>query len=294
MTTERRAIGQSTEFTVRNEPLNSGKRIGLLEQDGTVHLSSATGELILAHENGQQSVYWGFDSIDSMRKEFLSMWDELLTSVERDDIDYISMNLSQVAARDMVLPILETASFKQFAEWIEMLHPDLPESPPVFSAGIEMRRAGEDDLDIFENIWSESLGDLTDGLATFDDFASRADWAGALTLDGEVIGFAFNGTAISGDGQVLTAAVAPSQWGNGYGKELLQAALYQLGSADHRRAIIRVRPDVRQALKTCSELGMRHSAGGIEWRRSVDEEEIKLELEARRKAGVKARYGGWR
>jgi GNAT superfamily N-acetyltransferase len=294
MTTERRAIGQSTDFTVRNEPLSSGKRAGLLEQDGTVHLSSPTGELILAHENGQQSVYWGFDSIDSMRKEFLAMWDEALISVERDEIDYISMNLSQVAARDMVLPILATASFKQFAEWIEMLHPDLPESPPVFSAGIEMRRAGEDDLDIFENIWSDSLGDLADGLATFDDFASRADWAGALTLNDEVIGFAFNGTSTSGDGQILTAAIAQNHWGKGYGRELLEAALYQLGTVDHRRAVIRVRPDVRQALKICSGLGMRHAAGGIEWRRSIDEEEINLELEARRKAGVKARFGGWR
>ena len=67
MTTERRAIGQNIEFTVRNEPLDSRKRTNLLEQDETVHLSSPNGELILAHENGQQSLYWGFDSIDSMR-----------------------------------------------------------------------------------------------------------------------------------------------------------------------------------------------------------------------------------
>ena len=294
MTIERRAIGQNIEFTVRNEPLNSRKRASLLEQDSTVHLSSATGELILAHENGQQSVYWGFDSIDSMRKEFAAMWEEALVSVDRDEIDYLSMNLSQVSTREMVIPVLETASFKQFAEWIEMLHPDLPESPPVFSTGIAMRRAGEDDLDIFESIWSDALGELTDGLATFDDFASRADWAGALTLDNEVIGFAFNGTSINGDGEVLTAAITPNQWGNGYGHELLEAALYQLRTIDHVRAVIRVRPDVRQALKICSELGMRHSAGGIEWRRSIDEEEINLELEAKRKAGVKARFGGWR
>jgi GNAT superfamily N-acetyltransferase len=294
MTIERRAIGQNIDFTVRNEPLNSRKRASLLEQDSTVHLSSPNGELMLAHENGQQSVYWGFDSVDSMRKEFATMWEEALVSVDRKEIDYISMNLSQVSARDMVIPILETASFKQFAEWIEMLHPDLPESPPAFSSGIEMRRAGEDDLDIFESIWSDALGELTDGLATFDDFASRADWAGALTLNNEVIGFAFNGTSTSGDGEVLTAAITPSQWGNGYGRELLEAALYQLRTVDHGRAVIKVRPDVRQALKVCSELGMRHSAGGIEWRRSIDEEEINLELEAKRKAGVKARFGGWR
>ena len=294
MTTERRAIGQNIEFTVRNEPLDSRKRTNLLEQDETVHLSSPNGELILAHENGQQSLYWGFDSIDSMRKEFAVMWEEALVSVEREDIDYISMNLSQVSTRDMVLPILETASFKQFAEWIEMLHPDLPQSPPVISSGIDMRRAGEDDLDSFEIIWSDALGDLTDGLATFDDFASRADWAGALTLDNEVVGFAFNGTSNSGDGEVLTAAIAPNHWGKGYGRELLEAALYQMGTSDHRRAVIRVRPDVRQALKICSALGMRHSAGGVEWRRSIDESEINLELEASRKAGVKARFGGWR
>jgi hypothetical protein len=125
MTTERRAIGQNKEFTVRNEPLNSRKRAHLLEQDETVHLNSPNGELILAHENGQQSLYWGFDSIDSMRKEFAAMWEEALVSVDRDEIDYLSMNLSQVSTREMVIDRVMEIDSKEFCledmKWVVLM-----------------------------------------------------------------------------------------------------------------------------------------------------------------------------
>ena len=294
MTEERRAIQSNVDYAVKNQPRSLVRRQELLTDGETVHLPCDGGELILAYENGQQSVHWGFDSVDAMRLNFASLWSAASSSIDRDNIDHIVMNIEQLAQRDLVIPILQQESFELFAEWIELIHPELPDAPPEFSTGISLRRAQEEDLDIFESIWQDSLGELSDGLATFDYFAAEASWAGALELDGKVIGFAFNSLDGSSVGRVLTGAIARDHWGQGYGKELMHAALYQLGSEGVTKAIIRLRPDITQALKTCSGLGMRHHAGGIEWRRSTDETQIQEEIEARRKAGVKARYGNWR
>ena len=55
-----------------------------------------------------------------------------------------------------------------------------------------------------------------------------------------------------------------------------------------------MRPDIKQSLRVCSELGFRHLRSGIEFRRSIDEQAITAKREARRIGGVKARFGDWR
>jgi hypothetical protein len=75
---------------------------------------------------------------------------------------------------------------------------------------------------------------------------------------------------------------------------VLAAATYALSAADAVRATIRVRPDITQALRVCSSLGFRHQRGGLEYRRDVDEAAIAERRQARRVAGVKARFGKWR
>jgi hypothetical protein len=54
------------------------------------------------------------------------------------------------------------------------------------------------------------------------------------------------------------------------------------------------RPDVPQARRTCTAVGFRPGRMGLEYRRTTDEDAIRERLEARRRAGVKARFGNWR
>ena len=59
MTEERRAIQSNVDYAVKNQPRSLVRRQELLTDGETVHLPCDGGELILAYENGQQSVHWG-------------------------------------------------------------------------------------------------------------------------------------------------------------------------------------------------------------------------------------------
>lgn len=292
---ERRRIEQDAAFTFRNAPLSARQRRALLESPGTLHLPVDEGEVIVAWVRGQQHLYWAFTDIEAMRREFPSMWDEVKEALDRDG-DYVALDLAGLPSRDWLMPILQDADFAFFAEWMDMVNPALDATTvPDFPEGVKMRKGGGADVDRLREIWTEAHGEHGDGPDTFDWILDEAAWVGVLEdADGEILAFAINDEPERAEGNVLAAAVAPEAWGNGYGRLVLGAATYQLASAGAVRAHIRVRPDIKNALRTCSDLGFRHELAGVEFRRSLDEAKIAADREERRRVGVKARYGNWR
>ena len=292
---QRQRIAEAPPFPLRNAPLRQRERERLLQTPGAVHLTNERGEMMFAAVRGQYQVYWAYADIESMRAFFPKMWAEVHKKVNPDEADQVQMDLIAVQNRDWFEPILNDADFFKFAEWMEMIHPDLdPAKVPEFPDGVQMRRATDDDLDAFSKIWSDSYGELNDGERTFEAMLDEATWAGALERDGKVVAFAINGAVENAEGEILAACVAPEAWGEGYGRLVLAAAAYRHASQGATRARIKVRPDIKPALKTCADLGFRFSRAGIEYRRPVDEDAIRQAREERRVVGVKARFGGWR
>lgn len=293
---ERRQLeAEDAVFELKNTPLRPRERRELLERDGTFHVQSPNGEVILAPVQGQQELFWAFRSVEDMRQEFPAMWQQAREQIDRDEVDYVTTDVSGLSTREWLDPLLRDADFEFFAEWMDMSNPDLDEDAvPEFPDGVTMRKAQDTDLERIYEIWSEAYGEYGDGPATFDWLTEQAAWAGALEADGELVAFAFNSPVERAEGRVLAAAVAPEAWGNGYGRLILAAAVYQLAATEAVRANIRVRPDIKQGLRTCSDLGFKYARAGIEYRRSIDEEAIAEKREQRRIAGVKARFGKWR
>ena len=251
--------------------------------------------MLLAPDQGQQRLHWAYSDIEEMRTLFPEHWAELRKYITADETDYVVMDLISVVNRDWFDPLLKDADFVFFAEWMDMAQPALDATTvPEFPAGVSMRRAADGDIDRLREIWRAAYGEVVDGDRTFDAMVEEAGWAGVLEANGEIAGFALNSNVERAEGRILTAAVAPEHWGNGYGKLVLAAATYQLASKEASRATIRVRPDIKQSLRVCSELGFRHLRSGIEFRRSIDEQAITAKREARRIGGVKARFGDWR
>lgn len=292
----RPALETDQPYELKNAPLRPRERQELLERDTTYAIQSDTGEIILAYDRGQQKVWWGFRSVEDMRNDFPLMWPEVKQQLDREHLEYVSMDIAGLPTRTWLDPLLNDADFAFFAEWMDMANPDIAGAEvPEFPDDVTMHKADEDDLQRFYAIWLEAYGDYGDGPSTFDWITDEAAWAGCLKdADGEIVAFAMTSEVERGEGQILAAAVAPEAWGNGYGKLILAAATYALASSGAVKASIRVRPDIKQALRTCSELGYRHQAAGLEFRREVDEEAIQARKDARRVAGVKARFGGWR
>lgn len=296
MTADRRRLEQDESLLIRNMPLRPRERAALLDLPDTFHIGSEDGEVFLAHEEGQQRLYWAFRTVEDMRQQFPGMWQEALKHIDRESVDYVALDLSGLPTRDWLDPLLRDADFELFAEWMEMTNPDLDaDAVPEFPDGMRMRRATDDDVERMHEIWIDAYDEYRDGDHTFDWMLEHAAWAGALDdADGEMVAFAMNGPVERSEGRVLTAAVDPAAWGQGYGRLILGAAVYQLASREAVRATVKVRPDIKQSMRTCADLGFRFARAGVEFRRSTDEDEIRAAREARRVSGVKARFGGWR
>ena len=280
---------------MRNTPISARDWAALIETSGTTSISGPAGDLALVRQQGELALYWQFEDLNSMREHFQPMFEELRPEIANADVDFVTMDLVQVRERDWLKPLLDDASFEFFAEWLDMTHPGLdPEAIPEFPDHLTMRRATDDDVKRMFDIWNAAYGELARAAGTFDYYLDEHSWAGVLETDGEIVGFAINGPVQAAEGVVLEVAVAPEHWGNGYGKLLLEAAVFQLTTQDARRATIRVRPDIKPSLRTCSEIGFRPGQGGLEYRRTTDEELIAQRFEEKRKAGVKARFGKWR
>src|SRR5690606_24305126 len=127
--------------------------------------------------------------VESMRQEFPAMWQQAREQIRRDEVDYVSTDVSGLPTREWLDPLLRDADFEFFAEWMDMSNPDLDQDAvPEFPDGLTMRKANEDDLERIYEIWSEAYGDYGDGPATFDWLTEQAAWAGALEdEDGDVV-----------------------------------------------------------------------------------------------------------
>ena len=280
---------------MRNTPMSPREWQELTDVPGVTSISADVGDLALVRQRGELALYWQFEDLDSMRQHFQPMFEELREEIAGADVDFVTMDLVQVRERDWLKPLLADADFEFFAEWLDMIHPGLdPEAIPEFPEGVEMRRASDDDVERMFEIWNAAYGELARAAGTFDYYLDTHTWAGVLERDGEILGFAINGPVRAAEGVVLEVAVAPEHRGHGYGQLLLEAATFQLTTQDARRATIRVRPDIKQALRSCSEVGFKPGTGGLEYRRTTDEALIAERREERRKTGVKARFGGWR
>ncbi|MSQ31070.1 MAG: GNAT family N-acetyltransferase [Dehalococcoidia bacterium] len=295
MTQERRVIEAPSPFVLRNMPLRPRAWQTLVDIPDALHVSNDDGEIILVPERGQLRLYWAFLDQEAMRASFPEMFEAVRTDITADRAEYVAMDISGLPDREWLNPLLTDADFKFFAEWMEMVHPGLdPAVVPEFPAGVRMRRAQDADIERMRAIWLDAYGALGDGERTIDALVEEAEWAGVLEAGGAIVGLALNGAVVRGEGQILTAAVAPEHWGHRYGKLIVAAAAYQLASREALHASIRVRPDITQSLRMCAELGFRHARAGLEYRRDVDEAAIAAARTARRVAGVKARFGNWR
>ena len=165
----RPALETDQPYELKNAPLRPRQRRDLLERDTTYSIESENGEVILAYERGQQQVWWGFRSVEDMRTDFPQMWPEVLKQVDRDHVDYITMDIAGLPTRTWLDPLLQDADFAFFAEWMDMANPDIASAEvPEFPEGVRMRKADEDDLQRFYAIWTEAYGEYGDGPATFD------------------------------------------------------------------------------------------------------------------------------
>ncbi len=295
MTMERSEL-EETQPRIRNTPMRLRAWRELLESDDVASVESAVGAIVLADQDGQLNLHYAFAGQEEMRHQFAPMFDELSPEIDSFEAEYLRIDLVQVPDRNWIEPLLYRADFRDFGEWIDMVHsnlePDAP--PPEFPQEVTMRRAGPDDADRIVAIEAAAYGDFSDGEEATRQRLEDAFWSGVLERNGEAVAYAINGSVERAEARILSAAVDPEAGGNGFGRLVIAAAVYQLTANEARSVVIRVRPEIPQALKVTQAVGFAPGLGGVEWRRPVDEQEITETRLAERSRGVKARFGNWR
>ncbi len=295
VTMERRDIDDA-QPKLRNAPIRPRAWRELVVSDDVAAIESDGGTLVLAKQDGQLNLHYAFSDLEEMRLEFVSLFEGLKSEIESFDADYLRIDLVQLPDRTWIEALLEGVGFTDFGEWMEMVHQDLdPDAPPPqFPEGAAMRRGDASDFDRIIEIEAAALGDLADGEAAMAERLNDAAWIGLLERDGQVVAYAITDDVQAAQGRIISAAVDPPSWGNGFGSLVLGAAVYRLTANEARRITMRVRPEVLQALRVTQDVGFKPGTRGIEWRRSVDERLIEERREQARVGGVKARFGGWR
>ena len=295
MTSERRQLERAAP-RLRNAPMRLRQWRDLLASDGVASIESKAGALVLAMRDGQLNMHYGFHELEETRRTFEALFDRLKPRLQSFRADYARIDLVQLPDRTWVEQLLYNVGFRSFGEWIEMEQPELdPQAPPPeVPEGIRLRRATPEDSARIVEIEADAHGGLGDGDAATRERIAGAGWVGVLEEQGELAGYAINAPVADGEGRVLSVAVDPEWWGEGYGQLLLRAATYQLAASGARRAVVRARPEIPQALKTAQAAGYSVGLRGIEWRRLTDEAAVAARWERERQVGVKARFGNWR
>ena len=295
VTTERREIDDA-QPKLRNAPIRPRAWRELVASDDVAAIESDAGTLVLAKQDWQLNLHYAFSELEEMRRLFVPLFEELKSEIDSFDADYVRIDLVQLPDRTWIEPLLEEVGFTDFGEWMEMVHPDLdPDAaPPQFPEGAAMRRGEASDFDRIIEIEAAAFGDLADGEAATAERLADAAWIGLLERDGQVVAYAITDDVQGAQGRIISAAVDPPSWGNGFGRLVLGAAVYRLTANEARRITLRVRPEILQALRVTQDVGFKPGTRGVEWRRPVDERLVEERREQARVAGVKARFGDWR
>lgn len=287
---------EDNQHQIRNTPIRLRDWRELLESDDVASIEGPDGTLALVEQDGQLNLHYGFSGPEEMRYQFEELFNQLSPEIDTFDAQYVRIDLVQVPDRNWIEPLLHNVDFRDFGGWIDMIRADLDHTapPPEFPPGIEIRRAEPEDADRIVEIELAAYGDFSDGEMTTRQRLESALWTGVLLRGDQVVAYAINGPVELAHARILSAAVDPSESGNGFGKIVSSAAIYQLTASDARSAIVRVRQEMPQALKVAQDLGFTPGHGGMELRRPVDEQEIIERRQQERYRGMKARFGDWR
>lgn len=252
------------------------------------------GDALLA---GQPSVdflrlHYAFPDRDVFAQRFAAMLARLLPAVRPEDATFgIRLRFTAMPDRSYVEPALRAQAFQVIREWIEMNLHDLSACGPVaddLATGFLLRPARADDADAIAHLDTvsfptpyltpEAARRTLDGarrvvagatmFCILEDTGARRP-AGLLHLD-----------VRPGDtGSVSTIAVDPAYLRRGLGEAMLRWALGWFRSQGLTSAVLTVSAGNAPAIALYRKLGFAAGEIGLDYRRPIDEDEVRQVLE---------------
>ncbi len=203
------------------------------------------------------------------------------------------LRLTDRAQRPYVEPVLVGQAFEVSREWLRMELVELPATGATDEAvapGFRLRPARPDDAEAIVELIS---------VAFFNPSATARGWAEVLRSGTEVriledeagktAGLLHLRPEDASTGYVSEVALHPDYQGRGLGEALMRWSIAWFREHGFRRAALTTSPDNGRAIALYQRLGFTIAAIGIDYRRPLDEDEVRQVLEKHRGAHIRVR-----
>lgn len=254
------------------------------------------GDAVLIAERlpDRVDLHYAFPDQASFAKQFAPMFERLLPLFTISDAPFgMCLRLTDRAHRPYVEPVLFAQAFQQSREWMRMELVELPAADPTVEAiapGFRLRPARPDDAEAivqlinvaFENpsvnprSWVEALESGRQIQILENDTRQNA---GLLHLRPED----------AATGYVSELAVHPEYQRRGLGEALMRWALVWFREQGLRRAALTTNTDNARAIALYRKLGFTVAEIGVDYRRPIDEDEVRQVLEKHRGVHIRVR-----
>ncbi len=253
------------------------------------------GILIAQPYQGMIALQYAFPTSDSFVRLFPDMFKRLLPALTLEEAPMgIRLRLTDAASRPYVDPILIAHAFEVARDWLRMELSELPgdgapddtiaDTYTLRDARIEDAEAiAELDAVAFPMSWltPDVVRDSVEQGAVFRVLED--------TESARAVGFLRLRTEGATEGHVSDIAVHPDYQRRGLGEAMMRWALARFRKDGQRSAALTVSTDNRAAIALYRKLGFTAGETGIDYRRPIDEDEVRQILEKNRASHITVR-----
>ena len=252
------------------------------------------GMLIAQPYQGMIALQYAFPTSDSFARLFPDMLERLLQALTLDEAPMgIRMRLTDAPSRPYVDPILIAHAFEVSRDWVRMELNELPGDAPAdaIADGFMLREARVEDAEAMTELDAVAvpLSWLTPNVIRDAGEQGPAFRVLEDTKSARAVGFLRLRKESASEGHISDIAVHPDYQRRGLGEAMMRWALARFHEDGQRAAALTVSTNNRAAIALYRKLGFTAGETGIDYRRPIDEDEVRQILEKNRASHITVR-----
>ena len=238
----------------------------------------------LPHGPGME-LHYAFPHRDAFVRRFPDMFLRLVAAVNQEQTPLgFRFRLTDRTSRPYLEPVLSAHAFEVIREWMVMALVELPERAAPNDAvapGYTLRPARADDAEAISELDAAAFPTPVLSPEVVQDLASQAPALRVLedAESGRAVGFLRLRHDAPGVGYISDLAIHPDCQRRGLGEATMRWALAWFRQEGLRRAALTVSVDNGPAIALYRKLGFTPQEMGLDYRRPIDEEEVRQVLE---------------
>ncbi len=251
--------------------------------------------LIGQAHHGVVSLEYGFRDSDAFVQHFPAMLQRLLPALDTESAPMgLRLRLTDAPSRPFIEPTLSAQAFDLTRDWLRMTLAKLPSGGPrtdEIAPGFALRSARGDDA---EEIAKLDAAAFAMSWLTADVVRKGIDQEPVFKIledsaSGRAVGFLRLCVERPGEGYVSDIVLHPDYHRRGLGEAMMRWALAWFQQEGLESAALTVNTDNGPAIALYRKLGFEPTEKGLDYRRPLDEDEVRQVLEKRLTTHIRMR-----